>query len=100
MNVTLQYFDGCPNWRLADKRLREALHEAGADGSPITYERIERPEQAEEVGFRGSPTILVDGRDPFADDEAPVGLSCRIYQTDAGPDSAPSLPQLIGALRP
>ncbi len=100
MNVTLQYFDGCPSWRLADERLREALREAGADGSAITYEKIETPEQAEEAGFRGSPTILVDGRDPFADEDAPVGLSCRIYQTDAGPAGAPSLSQLVVALRP
>ncbi len=99
MNVTLQYFDGCPNWRVADERLRKALREAGADGSQITYEKIETPEQAKEAGFRGSPTILVDQRDPFADEDAPVGLSCRIYQTDAGPDGAPSLAQLAVVLR-
>ena len=99
MNVTLQYFDGCPNWRVADERLREALQETGADGSQITYEMIETPEQAEEAGFCGSPTILLDGRDPFATPEAPVGLSCRIYWTDTGPDDAPSLAQLAVALR-
>ena len=99
MNVTLQYFDGCPNWRVADERLREALREAGVNGSQITYEKIETPEQAEEAGFRGSPTILLNGGDPFATPEAPVGLSCRIYQTDAGPDGAPSLSQLAVVLR-
>ncbi len=100
MNITIQYFDGCPNWRLADERLREALHEAGADGAEITYQNIETPEQAEEAGFRGSPSILVDGRDPFADEAAPVGLSCRVYQTETGADGAPSLAQLAVALRP
>ncbi len=100
MNITIQYFDGCPNWRLADERLREALREAGADGAKITYQKIETPEQAEEAGFRGSPSILVDGRDPFADKDAPVGLSCRVYQTETGPDGAPSLAQLAVALRP
>ena len=98
MNVTLQYFDGCPNWLLADERLRQMLREAGAEGSRITYERIETPEQAEEAGFRGSPTILFDGRDPFADEDDPVGLSCRVYQTDAGLEGAPSLAQLAVAL--
>ncbi len=99
MNVTLQYFDGCPNWRIADERLREALRGAGVNGSQITYEKIETPEQAEEAGFHGSPTILLNGGDPFATPEAPVGLSCRIYQTDAGPDGAPSLAQLAAVLR-
>lgn len=98
MDITLQYFDGCPSWRLADRRLREALREVGADHGHITYEKIETPEQADKAGFRGSPTILIDGRDPFADEEAPAGLSCRIYQTDAGADGAPSLAQLGAAL--
>jgi hypothetical protein len=100
MNITLQYFDGCPNWRLADERLREALREAGADRAQITYEKIETPEEAEEASFRGSPSILVDGRDPFANEDAPVGLSCRVYQTEAGPDGAPSLTQLRSLFRP
>lgn len=99
MNVTLQYFDGCPNWRLADERLREALRQAAVEHSQVTYEKIETHEQAEEAGFRGSPTILLNGGDPFATPEAPVGLSCRIYLTDAGPDGAPSLGQLAVLLR-
>jgi hypothetical protein len=100
MNITVQYFDDCPNWRLADQRLREALRKAGDSGPRVTYEKIETPEQAEEAGFRGSPTILVEGRDPFPHEDAPVGLSCRVYHTDAGPDGAPSLAQLAVALRP
>lgn len=100
MNITVQYFDACSNWRLAVERLEEALRQAGTEGTEITYEKIETPEEAEETGFRGSPTILVNGRDPFADEDAPVGLSCRIYQTDAGPEGAPSLAQLAVALRP
>ena len=99
MNITIQYFDGCPNWHLADERLREALREAGADGAEITYQKIETAEQAEQAAFRGSPSVLVEGRDPFAGGDAPVGLSCRVYQTETGPDGAPSLAQLAVALR-
>lgn len=25
MEITLQYFDGCPNWEVLDRRLTEAL---------------------------------------------------------------------------
>jgi hypothetical protein len=25
MQITLRYFDGCPNWRLAEARMNEAL---------------------------------------------------------------------------
>ncbi len=100
MNITIQYLEGCPNWRLAEDRLRQALPEAGADGAQITYQRVETPEQAEEAGFRGSPTILLDGRDPFASGDATGGLSCRVYQTETGADGAPSVAQLALALRP
>lgn len=51
-------------------------------------------EAAQRVGFRGSPTILVDGRDPFASGDEPVGLSCRVYATPDGPAGAPTTDQL------
>ncbi len=38
---------------------------------------VSTPEEAEAAQFRGSPTVLVDGRDPFSDPEAPVGLAIR-----------------------
>ncbi len=99
MEITLQYFDGCPNWRLAEDRLRIALGDAEAEQA-ITRQRIDTPEEAEAGQFRGSPTILVDGRDPFAEAGAPVGLSCRIYRTEAGSEGAPSVRQLAAVLRP
>jgi len=98
VQITLRYFDGCPNWRLAEARVREALAAVGASEIEITYERVETQEQAERLGFRGSPTLLVDGEDPFADQDAPVGLACRIYRTEQGPQGAPSVAQLRAAL--
>ncbi|HEX8771599.1 MAG TPA: thioredoxin family protein [Acidimicrobiales bacterium] len=97
MDIRLQYFDGCPNWHVADERLRDAMRKSGIENE-IVYERIETPERATEARFRGSPTILFDGRDPFGEDDAPVGLSCRIFQTEAGPDGAPSPIQLAAIL--
>ncbi len=55
-------------------------------------------EQADAVGFRGSPTILVDGADPFADPDAPTGLACRIYRTAAGVEPAPTVEQFRAVL--
>ena len=48
--------------------------------------------------MHGSPTLLVDGRDPWADAEAPVGLACRIYRTEAGAEGSPSVAQLAEVL--
>ena len=99
MDVRLMYFDGCPNWMLARDRLGEALVTVGADPSAITLQAVETPEDAERLQFRGSPSILIDGTDPFAAPGAPVGLACRIFQTDTGPQGSPSTRQLVAALR-
>ena len=93
-DVRLLYFDDCPNWRVADARLKAALVGMGADPDTVIYEQVTTIEQAEALGFRGSPTILVDGTDPFADPEAPAGLTCRIYRTATGAQPAPTVEQL------
>ncbi len=97
-DLRLMYFDDCPNWRLADARLKEALDSVGADPSSVVYVRVTSAEQADAAGFRGSPTILMDGSDPFADGEAPTGLSCRIYRTPLGVEPAPTVEQLRAVL--
>jgi hypothetical protein len=96
MKVTLQYFDGCPNWKEAEACIKTLR----AEGFNIEFDRqlIETPEAAEQCGFRGSPTIVIDGDDPFADPGAPVGLSCRVYQTENGYAGSPTLDQLRAAL--
>jgi hypothetical protein len=50
-------------------------------------------------GFVGSPTILVDGRDPFAGAEASFGMTCRVYQTPDGLAGSLTPDQLRGVLR-
>ena len=96
--MTLLYFDGCPNWQLADGRLQEALVRAGRTDVRVEHRQVATLEEAEAAGFRGSPTVLIDGRDPFADPGAAVGLSCRVYRTGLGLAGAPTVEQLTEAL--
>ena len=98
IDVRLLYFDDCPNWRVAEARLKEALRRVGANPEAIIYEQVTTVEQAEALGFPGSPTILVDGADPFAEPNAPAGLTCRIYRTALGVQPAPTVEQLQAAL--
>ena len=93
--VTLLYFEGCSNWEVADERLRQL---AGEYGLTLARRRVDTPEQAEREGFSGSPTVLVDGVDPFATGDQPSGLACRIYADEEGPQGAPSLEQLRAVL--
>lgn len=97
MKVTIRYFDGCPNWEVADARLREALLATGADAQ-VTYESVGTQEEAERLRFSGSPTILLDGADPFPAETQGFGLTCRVYRTEAGNEGSPSLQQLVSAL--
>jgi hypothetical protein len=55
-------------------------------------------ESAAECGMRGSPTILVDGVDPFAGASMEASLSCRLFETPDGVDGTPTVEQLIEAV--
>ena len=98
VTVTLLYIDGCPHWTILDERLRAALHRTGRR-EEVVRRRLDTIEDAEAVGFAGSPTILIDGRDPFADPATPPSLSCRLYRTPGGPAGSPTVDQLVEALR-
>lgn len=99
LNVTLRYFEGCPHWQTAHDRLREALRAEGMGDVEPVLERVETAEDAERIRFIGSPTILLDGRDPFAGAKAAFGLTCRVYQTPEGLAGSPTPDQLRAALR-
>jgi glutaredoxin len=96
MNVSLLYFDDCPNWKVADQRLTAIAAERR--DVVVTRHRVETMEEAERLGFHGSPSILVDGIDVFAAPDAVGGLSCRVYRTPEGLAGAPTTEQLRAAL--
>lgn len=96
MDVTLLYFDDCPNWLVANAHLGSLVVEHPE--MLITRHVVDTAEEAERTGFRGSPSILINGKDPFANPEDPVGLSCRIYRTPDGPAGSPTLDQLRDVL--
>ncbi len=100
MKVTIQYFDGCPHWQLADERVRNVIEGMSNDEVSLEYQLIDSPETADRVGFLGSPTILVDGRDPFATGLEQVGMTCRVFRTEHGVQGAPTESQLRGVLAP
>ncbi len=80
INIELQYFRGCPNYLKAIEELRSFIN-----NSPhlvIQYQEIliENIESARKYKFRGSPTILINGKDLEGVPENNIpALSCRYY---------------------
>ena len=93
VDVELVHLDDCPLWQGAAERLREAMRSAGLDPTSLRYRSVTAEDAP--ADFPGSPTILVDGRDPFPS-AAPA--ACRRYPPDRGPALAPSHEQLLRVL--
>lgn len=94
-HVVLQYIEGCVNWR----RTRDILCDLQPmTGFALETQRIDSAAHAQAVRFRGSPTVLFDGIDPFAGPRHPVGYACRRYPTPAGWAGSPTPDQLRTAL--
>jgi hypothetical protein len=82
---------------LLEQRLTQVLQ--GRQDVTVSRHTIEDHDQAAHRGMHGSPTILVDGIDPFAEPGQPAGMSCRLYRQGHGqPKGAPSVSQLRRAI--
>jgi hypothetical protein len=81
----LLWWEGCPSTERALAAVREAVAELGLSGVEVQMREIATEDDAQDAGFVGSPTILIDGADlvPAADDEQ-IGLSCRVYRRRDG----------------
>ncbi|WP_017591881.1 hypothetical protein [Nocardiopsis potens] len=97
MDVELLYSTGCPNRYAAEERLAEA---AAATGLPLNVvaRAVDTEEEARDLGFPGSPTFRVGGRDLFPCGAGSPVLSCRLYPTPEGPRGAPGAAALARAL--
>lgn len=91
--VELLYWDGCPSHP-------EALRMLQGLGLDVTMREVRTESEAHELGFPGSPTIRIDGRD--VDEEGARGrpaLTCRIYYLlDGRVSPVPSREQVEEAL--
>lgn len=96
--ITIQYLPGCPNLALAEQRVAEAIGRLGTPNPSVALEEIVDEDHARRAGFHSSPTVLLDGVDPFAEPGAAAVFSCRVYRTEKGTEGAPSVEQLTTAL--
>jgi hypothetical protein len=93
MHLTVLAVKGCPNAPVLERRLAAVLE--GRASVSVSREVISTEDEAARWGMHGSPTLLIDGADPFAEPGQPPSLSCRLYRDDGGqPSGAPSAGQL------
>jgi hypothetical protein len=78
--IEFLYFKSCPGHRQALINLNAALREIGIRAD-LRLINVTTEAQAERVGFQGSPSIRVNGRDLDGRDEG-YAYSCRVYQID------------------
>ena len=93
--MTLLYFDDCPNWQTTESLLTRLRPEYGFS---LQRQRVATVLEAEQIGFRGSPTVLIDDLDPWAEPNAPVGMACRLYRSPGGLIGSPTEEMLRHAL--
>ncbi len=83
MNIQLLYFDDCPSYQTALRLLQETLSAAGRS-DPIELIEVKSESDVQRWKFIGSPTIRIDGIDPFDHGTSNIGMECRVYNTPDG----------------
>src|ERR671912_756652 len=92
LKIQVLYLPECPNYLPALDAVRQAI---AAEHVSAQIESIEVPDTvaAESLGFLGSASVGVNGRDidPGIDQTAAIGLYCRTYLTAGRPNGTPSV---------
>jgi hypothetical protein len=97
MDLTVLAVPGCPNAPVLEDRLAVVLD--GRAGVSVAHQVISDESEAARWGMHGSPTLLIDGTDAFAEPGQASGLSCRLYSDEDGQLSgAPSVKQVRQAI--
>ncbi|NYJ08499.1 thioredoxin family protein [Petropleomorpha daqingensis] len=96
--VELLWWQGCPSHGQAADLLRETLAELGREDVHVVLREVRTRDDAQRLGFPGSPTFSVGRQDLFPS-EAPTGLTCRLYERDGRTSPLPSAADLSERLR-
>ena len=81
VDVELLVVPDCANEAATLRMVRAVLDELGLDDVRVRTTVIDNELEARRREFVGSPTVLVNGADPFAVPGLLPGLACRVYIT-------------------
>ena len=79
MKITVLYVEDCPNLEPVMEQLNQIIKNKGCT-CEVEAVLVTSEVKAQELGFHGSPTILINGQDPFPHEENASGLTCRRYK--------------------
>lgn len=82
MELTLLTVPACASAAAFEEQLAVAL--AGYPGAVVRRREVADDQEAARAGMHGSPTLLINGADPFGGPDEPPSLSCRLYRDAAG----------------
>jgi hypothetical protein len=98
IRVELLAIEGCPHLENARRDLEVVLRK-GILETPIQLILVGGIEDAEFLGFQGSPTIRINGADVVPQPDLPVAMSCRTYLDAEGrPAGSPPLEAIRAAV--
>ena len=98
MDVQLLVVNDCPNERPAATLLRRVLDEISLSQVQVITRVVHDEQEAARLRFLGSPTVLINGRDPFVEPGQAPGLTCRLYRDASGVSGVPPVEPLRQAL--
>ena len=80
MKVEVLYVTQCPSSAAALKLVKDVLTEEGV-AAEVSEVLVSNQSMARDLGFRGSPTVRINGRDVAGEPSTTeaFGLSCRLY---------------------
>ena len=88
MKIEVLYFASCPTAKDAITNLKAVLKERNIRAD-VKLIAVETEEKAEKLGFQGSPSIRVNGKDLEGRDEG-YAFSCRMYDDEGKMRPVPS----------
>ncbi len=98
LRVELLVVQDCPHLEQARRDLETVLGR-GIIEVPIQLIFVGSLDDAEFLGFQGSPTIRVNGDDVVPASELPVALACRVYRDAEGrPVGSPPIESIKAAV--
>lgn len=101
MKIEILYFEGCPSHGPTVELVEEIVERLAVDADLVQVE-VPNQERAAVLGFLGSPSVRIDGRDIEPDAAPPAkggAIGCRLYKTADGLRGVPPSQLLEAAIR-